>query len=124
MTHEWKGIYDWEAYKAEFRLKEENFPANIYLHIHAHIKRIYRENMNHVYCAARELGCSENTVRKYLRFVTLRQLKANSSLADRFDWRTLDVDAWKRLLRKHPQFRNRVPRHLITKVLPNMGDEE
>ena len=88
---------------------------NIYEQIRVRIVRVMRES-EYVDLAARHLGVSATTVRKYLRFVPFEHLLRNPALADRFDWRSMTSEKWVRLLRKHPQFIERLPKGLLYKV--------
>ncbi len=117
MTREWKGIREWKEHKKNCRVKQAvRLPDNLYARMRAHIVRIVRESDGDVRWAARILGCSEKTVRKYLNFVPFEHLMRNPELADRFDWRSLDDSHWRRLLLKHPHFISRTPKDLLRHV--------
>ena len=75
---------------------------NIYEQIRVRIVRVMREHEN-VEWAAEELGVSESTVRRYMRFVPFEHLMRDPSLENRFDWRSMTNRKWVKLLRKHPE---------------------
>ena len=75
---------------------------NIYEQIRVRIVRVMRE-CEYVEWAAEELGVSESTVRRYMRFVPFEHLMRDPSLENRFDWRSMTNRKWVKLLRKHPE---------------------
>lgn len=111
MSCEWKGIQDWEEHRRKCRIAQaEHLSDNLYERIRTHIVRVMRESENNVHYTAEKLGCSESTVRRYMKMVPFEHLMRNPALADRFDWRSMTCRKWEKLLRKHPDFIHRLPR--------------
>ena len=79
-----------------------NRTDNIYELIRMRIVRVVREYEGDLEYAAEKLGCSRATVRRYMNFVPFEHLMRDPSLENRFDWRSMTVEKWTKLLRKHP----------------------
>lgn len=110
MSYAWKGIRDWEEHKRECRISQTtHLSGNLYERMRAHIVRIVREHVGNITLAAEELGCSESTVRRYMKFVPFEHLMRNPLRENQFDWRSMEWRRWRRLLLKHPQFADRMP---------------
>ena len=114
MAYQWKGFDDWSEHKRKCRESAAvRCSDNIYEQMRVRIVRVVREEEYCIELAAEKLGISENTVRKYLRFVPFEHLMRDSSLENRFDWRSMTGEKWTKLLRKHPQFVTRLPKDIL-----------
>ena len=114
MAYQWKGFDDWNEHKRKCRESAAvRCSDNIYEQMRVRIVRVVREEEYCIELAAEKLGISENTVRKYLRFVPFEHLMRDPSLENRFDWRSMTGEKWTKLLRKHPQFITRLPKDIL-----------
>ena len=87
----------------------EKLPHNLYERMRCHIVRVVQEQGGHISGAAKELGCSESTVRRYLKFISFEKLLRAPELEERFDWRSMTRNRWEKLLKNHPAFISRLP---------------
>ena len=114
MAYQWKGFDDWSEHTRKCRESAAvRCSDNIYEQMRVRIVRVVREEEYCIELAAEKLGISENTVRKYLRFVPFEHLMRDPSLEDRFDWRSMTAEKWTKLLRKHPKFITRLPKEIL-----------
>ena len=111
MVYQWKGFDDWHEHTRKCRESAAvRCSDNIYEQMRVRIVRVVREVEYCIEDAAEILGISENTVRKYLRFVPFEHLMRDPSQENRFDWRSMTGEKWTKLLRKHPQFITKLPK--------------
>lgn len=111
MAYQGKSCKDWREHTRKCRESAAvRCSDNIYEQMRIRIVRVVREEEYCIELAAEKLGISENTVRKYLRFVPFEHLMRDPSLEDRFDWRSMTAEKWTKLLRKHPQFITKLPK--------------
>jgi len=103
-THEWR--------KRCREIAATKCTDNIYEQIRVRIVRKVRE-IKYVEWAAEELGISESTVRRYMRFVPFEHLMRDSSLESRFDWRSMTRKKWVKLLCKHPDMIRHMKKNIL-----------
>ena len=115
MAYQWKGVRDWREHRRKCRESAAvNCSDNLYEQMRVRIVRVAREEEYRIELVAERLGISENTVRKYLKFVPFEHLMRDPSLEKRFDWRGMTGKKWTKLLRKHPQFITRLPKGILS----------
>lgn len=111
MPCQWKSYREYCEHKIQCRRSQaEHLSDNLYERIRAHVVRVVRENERNIALAACELGCSESTVRRYMKFVPFAYLMRNPTLENRFDWRSMTRKKWTKLLRKHPVMISHLPK--------------
>lgn len=111
MPCQWKGYREWREHKTQCRLSQaECLSDNLYERIRAHVVRVVREYEGDIVAAARKLGCSEATVRRYMKLAPFEHLMRNPALEDCFDWRSMTPGKWRRLLSKHPGMISHLPK--------------
>ena len=71
------------------KVQAEKLSGNLYERIRAHVVRVVKEHERDIVAAARKLGCSEATVRRYMILAPFEHLMHTPALEDCFDWRSM-----------------------------------